>query len=192
MKGALSPTFVAATTYTTAASFTVAVGKAHSCALRSDNRVVCWGRNSNGQLGVSGNKTSVGSAAGQMGPMLQPVEPGDGEFAPLRGKVGGWKGVRIHHGDARRPRLESIKLLSSEYLTFENRIHWPLSLLDMYYISPAGYTKVVVAVYVGGYHSCAVRRDQQAFCWGLNANGQLGIGSTVDSSQNRQTVDLGG
>ena len=36
-------------------AITVAVGEAHSCAVLNDNRVVCWGANGSGQLGVPGD-----------------------------------------------------------------------------------------------------------------------------------------
>ncbi len=95
--------FGAATTYTTAASFAVEVGKFHTCALRSDNRVVCWGRNSNGQLGLSSNTSSVGSAAGQMGTKLQSVEPGDGERAKERDWAKGHANhTHYHHHACKR------------------------------------------------------------------------------------------
>ena len=35
----------------------------------------------------------------------------------------------------------------------------------------------------GGWHTCAIATDQRAYCWGLNTDGQLGIGSTVNRSR---------
>ena len=37
---------------------------------------------------------------------------------------------------------------------------------------------VPIAVAAGGNHSCALLHNGQVFCWGLNSNGQLGIGNT--------------
>ncbi|MBI4703998.1 MAG: hypothetical protein HY744_23060 [Deltaproteobacteria bacterium] len=34
----------------------------------------------------------------------------------------------------------------------------------------------IVDLALGGVHACALRRDGQAFCWGLARDGQLGIG----------------
>jgi alpha-tubulin suppressor-like RCC1 family protein len=40
----------------------------------------------------------------------------------------------------------------------------------------------VVAVSVGAQHSCALRDDGRAFCWGRNDHGQLGDGTKTDRS----------
>ena len=53
----------------------VACGYAHSCALRGDRRVVCWGGNQFGQLG-SGNMSEIGAGPGQMGSNLTVADPG--------------------------------------------------------------------------------------------------------------------
>ena len=38
----------------------------------------------------------------------------------------------------------------------------------------------VIAVSVGAQHSCALRDDGRAFCWGRNDHGQLGDGGALD------------
>ncbi|MEO8477207.1 MAG: chromosome condensation regulator RCC1 [Actinomycetota bacterium] len=47
-------------------------------------------------------------------------------------------------------------------------------------IDVAGLPSDVTAVFVGGYHSCAVTSTGGAWCWGENQVGQLGDGTTTD------------
>ena len=55
----------------------VALGGAHTCALRENGHVVCWGLNSDGQLGI-GNTSNIGTNAAQMGNNLVEVNVGTG------------------------------------------------------------------------------------------------------------------
>ncbi|MEA9357348.1 hypothetical protein SHI21_14070 [Bacteriovorax sp. PP10] len=58
----------------------LALGTLHTCVLTEIGTVLCWGSNSNGQLGV-GNTTSKGTAAADMGTNLVAVDFGAGRFA---------------------------------------------------------------------------------------------------------------
>ena len=42
------------------------------------------------------------------------------------------------------------------------------------------YHRGVVAISMGGHHSCAILEDESLVCWGLNHYGQLGDGGTVN------------
>jgi alpha-tubulin suppressor-like RCC1 family protein len=42
----------------------------------------------------------------------------------------------------------------------------------------------VAAIAVGGFHSCALKTDGVARCWGGNSSGELGDGSTTNRSNN--------
>lgn len=49
----------------------------------------------------------------------------------------------------------------------------------------------VVALSAGGFHTCAARRSAPPVCWGWNASGQLGDGTTVDRWEPVEVVGLG-
>lgn len=56
----------------------VFVGVNSTCARVSDESIKCWGRNDSGQLGFESPDTpTIGSASGQMGDALLPIENGD-------------------------------------------------------------------------------------------------------------------
>jgi len=42
--------------------------------------------------------------------------------------------------------------------------------------------KKIVKIFVAQYHTCALSDDGLMYCWGVNSNGQLGTGTTTDSS----------
>lgn len=58
----------------------VSTGWMHTCAILNDDSVKCWGRNSNGQLGLE-NTTALGDGAGEMGDSLPSVNLGTGRTA---------------------------------------------------------------------------------------------------------------
>ena len=51
-------------------------------------------------------------------------------------------------------------------------------------ISPVAVTGLsgAIEISLGGMHSCALRATGEVVCWGSNAFGQLGDGSTIDSN----------
>ena len=59
-------------------------GQSSSCALLNDRRVVCWGNNADGRLGIGsivGAMAKIGYAAGEMGNALQAVQMPSSTYA---------------------------------------------------------------------------------------------------------------
>jgi len=103
----------------------IAAGPHHTCALLTDGRVFCWGRDESGELGDGLRRSSAT-------PVLVELP-----FAPVSLVAGG-----------------SVALSADA----AGELH-------------AG---------TGVGRTCAVSEDGQAMCWGDNAAGQLGDGTTID------------
>lgn len=144
----------------------VSVGGDHSCALKMDGRVFCWGSNRTYQLGLIAADTICGPQKGQFGCALapKPVQPGV-RFASIS--------VGARHTCA-------ITVAREAYCWGAN------DLGQVSEVAPTGPTPVKIGGGAGalgwtqisaGYsHSCAVRTDGALFCWGANDRGQLGNG----------------
>ena len=136
----------------------VAVGDDFSCALMNNRSVMCWGANNFGQLGN-----------GQTGDSLIPVLVNLSRPA-----------LAINAGMAHACALldnhslecwgrNNLAQLGDNTLTDRSN---PIPT-----VLPAGVE--VVQFSAGTSHTCAVTRTQALYCWGLNANGQLGDGTTT-------------
>jgi alpha-tubulin suppressor-like RCC1 family protein len=154
----------------------IAGGYRHFCALTSDETVFCWGWNSSGQLGdnSSSNRSTpvqvkgVGGAGNLTGVVA--VGAGGWHSCAVRsdGTVVCW-GVNDHGecGDNTTftPRSTPVTVLGTDGKSSLNGIKSGKGAID------------------GGWdHSCAVAADGKAYCWGRNANGQLGNNSTTPVS----------
>jgi alpha-tubulin suppressor-like RCC1 family protein len=156
----------------------VAVGTAHSCALRATGSVACWGANSSGTLG-DGTQTSRSSPV----PVLNP----DG--STLIGVVAIAAGsshtcaVRVD-GTARCWGSKSFGQLG----TGGGAIVAPLNLTTA--ATVVGLSDAV-SITAGSGHTCAVRASGAVSCWGSNALGELGNGND-DSSLHTVPADVPG
>jgi len=132
-----------------------AVGKDHTCAVRSDGTVWCWGRNDAGQLGD-------GSLVDQPAPVqvmgltgIAGIAGGDNHSCAIGAGGMVWCWGRGLLGDGSLP-------------------HSPSSL-------PVQVSNVSGAVQIvaGGAHSCARLDSGNVVCWGENTSGQLGDATTT-------------
>jgi len=140
----------------------VAAGNAHTCAVTSAGSVWCWGANWAGQLG-DGTSTSRLTPV-PVSPRLPPLDvtalaAGDGHTCAVTraGAVWCW-------GDNRAGQLGDGTTTTRPT---------PVA------VSGLG-GSVVVAITAGWGHTCAVTSAGAALCWGSNADGQLGDGTTID------------
>ena len=130
----------------------VASGYSSSCAVRADGAVACWGSNWTGQLG---NGTTYDSVIPQLADLDGPAtEVTVGEEHACALMVDG-----------------TLRCWGSNWSGQVGDVA-----LGPTVVTPATVPGVdhAVSVGAGAYHTCAVRDDGTAWCWGSGGSGQLG------------------
>ncbi|HET9913868.1 MAG TPA: hypothetical protein VFQ13_18380, partial [Anaerolineales bacterium] len=147
----------------------ISAGDLSSCALRSDATVWCWGDNGDGELG-DGSAGDARPTPGQV-PGLSEIETisvGGGSVCAVGAKhtawCWGWNAYGQLGNGTTRAQLTPVAVSN---------------LTDISAISQGN-----------NQHTCAVRSDGTVWCWGWNNQGQLGDGTTTDSSTPRQVPGL--
>jgi hypothetical protein len=145
----------------------IRTGSAHTCALTIDDAAYCWGFNQNGQIGA---RTEVSCDFGFFRiPNLIPCTDTAVHTQPA-----------LHFRDLRVGGQSTCGIIVDGSVRC-----WGLALLPS--TSGAvtgidGYAVAVppnpIAVAVGETHACALTAAGEAWCWGRNAYGQLGLGAT--------------
>jgi signal peptidase I len=149
----------------------VVAGESHTCARTTGGAVYCWGRNDRGQLG-DGTTTSSSS------PVQVKGVGGSGTLSGVMALAAGKKfvcavrtdGTVVCWGENNEEQLGDG--------TSTNR-STPVQVIG---VGGAGTLTGAVAAAAGESHVCARRTDGSAVCWGRNDKGQLGDGTTSDST----------
>ncbi|MEW2624211.1 Ig-like domain repeat protein [Streptomyces sp. NPDC048106] len=143
----------------------IAAGINHSLALTSDGRVLAWGENLYGQLGdgTTDNRSTPVEAHLPAGTRATAIAGSTGGFYSLAatsdGRVFAWG---INNSGQLGDGTDTNRSTPVE-------VHLP----------PGVHATTVAA---GGAHSLALASDGRVLAWGFNANGQLGNGTTTNSS----------
>tara|TARA_Y100000590_G_scaffold443843_1_gene573815 strand:+ start:1541 stop:3193 length:1653 start_codon:yes stop_codon:yes gene_type:complete len=123
----------------------IASGHQHTCAVRSNNQAICWGRNHVGQLGATTSEVVIG----------------DDETANSGVTHSG-----IYQVDAGGDTTCVVTITGSV-------ICWgvePYAIRGLFSLPGRA-----IQVSTSGSHACAVTRNLELYCWGNNNVGQLGI-----------------
>ncbi len=144
---------------------TVAVGGSHTCAIRTDGSLWCWGSGTSGQLG---DGRSSGSA-------VDPARVGtDTDWTMVAAGVAS---------------TCAIKSDGSLYC-WGNNSDGQLGVMASEVDVPTRVNGVWVSIAMHGAHSCALQAGGLLFCWGSNKEGQIGDG-TLDSQPLPERVGAG-
>ncbi len=143
----------------------VAASRSHVCARRADGSMRCWGNNSSGQLGdgtTLSKLAAITDVSGLTG--VARVTTGGTTCAHTTAGMGWCWGDNTHGqlGDGTTTRA----LVPLAMPVMNVRRTGPAS----FFVSPDS-----------GAHTCAIVGSGEVWCWGDNAFGQLGNGTTNDS-----------
>jgi len=177
----------------------VAAGTRHTCAIRANGNVVCWGTNVHGELGAAFDRDHVGdnepiaSVRGLELDFARDVVALTAGFAHTcalfdDGNVRCWGKL-----------VDDIQFGTVNGLLGTNSIQYtPSGFVDPFTTGnvrlPEPATQISAAT--GGAHTCALLRSGNVVCWGFNGDGQCGNGSVqnveIGSNEYLLPIALGG
>ena len=142
----------------------ISSGGLHTCGLRSNGSVACWGNNEYGQATAPAGETFTAISSG-----------GWRHTCGLRsnGSVACWGDNK--YGQATAPAGETFTAISSGYGTRAGcgpMARWPAGALMTYGQATAPAGETFTAISSGGSHTCGLRSNGSVACWGDNGHGQ--------------------
>ena len=154
----------------------------HTCALTTAGTVLCWGNNSNGQLGD-------GSTTNRPLPVAVKGLGGTGELSGVAAIAVGWShtcaltqaGAALCWGNNGNGQLGGGGGTGNQTT--------PVAVQGL---GGTGTLTGITSIVAGAYHTCAVTQAGAALCWGNNGNGQLGDGSIAQTTAPVAVKGVGG
>lgn len=151
----------------------------HVCAIRTNGNVLCWGRDENGQLG--------NGASNEMYKTAPSLVPGGQTWKDLSGAGSDQFSSQTGHSCA----IQADDTISC----------WGANIFAQLGIgSTGGYRDTPSSLSGGGAwkqvatgfsHSCGIKTDDTAWCWGDDSTGQLGNGATAGTQTAPSAVSGG-
>jgi alpha-tubulin suppressor-like RCC1 family protein len=170
----------------------ISAGQYHTCALLDDGSIKCWGANEFGQLG-QGDTANRGDEPGEMGNTLPAIAFGGGIKASLIASGAGHVCATLEDGTMKCWGAGHFGQLGIGDDNNQGDNPGEMALLPAVAF---GVQEKVMALSLGGTHSCARLEYGSLRCFGRGNHGQLGqgtpnwIGNTPGDIANLIPIDL--
>ena len=153
----------------------ISSGDYHTCVIRNDGSVLCWGYGADGRLGY-GNTSNVGASEtpGSAGP----VNLGAGRTAVAISAGGAHTCAILDNGSVRCWGFGANGQLG--YGNPFNVGDSPTNTPDQVGAVDLGLGRTATAISAGSRHTCAILDNGSLLCWGYGRNGRLGYGNAND------------
>lgn len=146
---------------------TIGAAASHSCGIKADGTLWCWGKGSEGQLGNNGTGNSN-----------TPVQVAS---------TIGWKSISLGSDDTCGIKVDGTLWCWGNYAN--GRLGLGSSIAaNQTTPQQVGTNTDWASVSAGANHTCGIKTDGTAWCWGLRSNGRLGIGTTTGTSYTPEMV----
>lgn len=144
----------------------VSTGTHHTCSVKTDGTLWCWGRNQNGQLGV--NDTTNRNTPVQVGTAVDWRQVDCGQSHSSAIKINGtlWSWGNNYSGQLG---INNTTQKNTPVPEFNGAITWK-------------------SVACGGYTTSAIKTDGTLWSWGFNTNGQTGNNGNTNVQTPVQTL----
>jgi hypothetical protein len=153
----------------------VSAGGSHTCAILDNASLKCWGNNAFGRLGL-GNTTNVGDNPLEMGNNLPTVNLGTGRTATVVTTGTGHTCAIMDNGNVKCWGNNAAGALGLGDTT--TRGDGAGEMGGNLPVVALGTGRTAVALTAGNGHTCAILDNGTVKCWGMNFDGQLGLGDT--------------
>ena len=148
----------------------VAAGNDHTCALRASGELLCWGANGSGQLGVGVFDGTYATPTSVIATGVRQVTAGNDHTCAI-----------VDEGGVDRVKCWGTNGDGQLGIGASGRRATPVTV--------TGLPSPPRQVSAGEAHTCAVLTDGNLYCWGRNANGEIGDGA-MDPSRDRFSPSL--
>lgn len=154
------------------------VGDYHSCVVTAVGGAWCWGFGDGGELGD-------GLGASSATPVEVTSGTGSGRLSGVSRITAGYDHTcaSLGSGSAWCWGANDRSQLGIGTATAPDSCEYECALRPQQVVGPGGSGSLagVIRISAGNYHTCAVTSRSAVYCWGPNAYGQLGDGTTTDS-----------